>query len=180
MLSREVIVAAKARADAATEGPWDAEVGEDIEVNALSARTQWNGNVGTPARSWRTTDRILSVDDAEYELDEAEYEQRANDAEFIAASREDVPAMAVALLAVLDLHKRMHAVFSWNSGRRYEEPCPECDGKAGVHPCGCWADSDVQYVCQGCSEVDNGHVLYPCLTVRAITGQESGDSGASS
>lgn len=148
-LSRELIVAAKARADAATEGPWDAEVGEDIEVNALSARTQWNGNVGTPARSWRTTDRILSVDDAEYELEEADYEQRVNDAEFIAAARADVPVMADALLRVLDIH-------------------PMVFRHTGKRPTGAENLSGFeQYDCGHCKSP------WPCATVRAVTGEDS-------
>lgn len=79
--------ALKARAEKATPGPWDAEVGEDIEVNAGSARTVWDetGRIGRPARSWRTTDRILEVSDAEEQLEEAEYEQIAANAEFIVA-----------------------------------------------------------------------------------------------
>ncbi|HTN58939.1 MAG TPA: hypothetical protein VL043_11780 [Protaetiibacter sp.] len=87
--------ALEALASAATEGPWDADIGTSIEVNAGTARTQWNetGDVGIPARSWRTTDRILEVGNAEFELDEADYDQVAADAEFIAASREAVPAL---------------------------------------------------------------------------------------
>jgi len=87
--------------------------------------------------------------------------------------RDDVPAMVDALTKVLELHRRAHAVFSWASGQRYEEPCPECDGRAGVHPCGCWADSDIEYVCAECHRLGSSakgvyDYTYPCPTVRAI------------
>lgn len=85
----------EARVNAATEGPWEAEVGEGIEVNAGTARTVWNdaGDVGTPAKSWRSTDRILEVSDAEYDLPDEDYEIVAANAEFIAHARTDVPAL---------------------------------------------------------------------------------------
>lgn len=71
---------------AATPGEWDAECNEgdgEVEINAGSARTRWNesGTVGIPARSWRTSDRILEKDD----LWDDEFEQVAADAEFIVA-----------------------------------------------------------------------------------------------
>lgn len=66
------------------------------------------------------------------------------------------------LYEVLALHKRVHKVFSWSGGFRYEEPCPECDGAPGVHPCGCWADRQIEYTCQECD------VEWPCPTVLVI------------
>lgn len=82
-------------AEVATPGPWDAECNDgegEVQVNAGTARTEWHeGGWGTPARSWRTTDRILDRDD----LWDDEFEQVANDAEFIAAAN---PATILALL----------------------------------------------------------------------------------
>lgn len=94
--------AIEARANAATEGPWQAEIGEDIEVNAGTARTVWNekGDVGTPARSWRSSDRILEVSDAEWELPEDDYAVIAANAEFIAHAREDIPALVAEIRAL--------------------------------------------------------------------------------
>lgn len=67
------------------------------------------------------------------------------------------------------LHVRAHAVFSWaQGGVRYEEPCPDCDGKAGVHGCGCWADSDIGYVCAECDRGSKDTVPWPCPTIRAL------------
>lgn len=79
-LSRELIVAAKARADAATEGPWGYYTprggGSDPVFGAIPG-------------------------------DEVAVVKRPNDWRLIAAARADVPVMADALLRVLDLH---HAV----------------------------------------------------------------------
>lgn len=52
--------------------------------------------------------------------------------------------------------------------------CPDCDGKAGVHPCGCWADTDYEPVCAVCNQGHKGmSVPWPCETIRAIDGAES-------
>ena len=52
--------------------------------------------------------------------------------------------------------------------------CPDCDGKAGVHPCGCWADTDYEPVCAVCNEGHKGmSVPWPCETIRAFGGAES-------
>lgn len=75
-----------------------------------------------------------------------------------------------AIERVRALHRRSHAVFSWASGGvRYEDPCPECDGKAGVHPCGCWAEVDIEYVCSECKVGTKGSsVAWPCPTIAAL------------
>ena len=53
--------------------------------------------------------------------------------------------------------------------------CPDCDGKAGVHPCGCWADTDYEPVCAVCNEGHKGmSVPWPCPTIRALGGAEAG------
>lgn len=101
------------------------------------------------------------------------------DAEYIIAAQPSTvlaliaraEAAEVKVAAVEVLHRRSYAVFSWATGGvRYEEPCPDCGGKAGVHPCGCWADTDMEYVCSECKEGQKS-VSWPCPTVRAI--QES-------
>lgn len=51
--------------------------------------------------------------------------------------------------------------------------CSNCEGKAGVHDCGCWADEDRQPVCGHCNEGWKGaSVPWPCATVRALDGGE--------
>ena len=52
--------------------------------------------------------------------------------------------------------------------------CPDCAAKAGVHPCGCWADTDYEPVCAVCNEGHKGmSVPWPCPTIRALCGAES-------
>ena len=52
--------------------------------------------------------------------------------------------------------------------------CSNCEGKAGVHDCGCWADEDRQPVCGHCKEGWKGSpVDYPCETIRALDGGAS-------
>ena len=47
--------------------------------------------------------------------------------------------------------------------------CEHCHGKAGTHPCGCWAPTDRQPVCAVCNEGDKGiRVEWPCPTERAL------------
>ena len=51
--------------------------------------------------------------------------------------------------------------------------CSNCEGKAGVHDCGCWADEDRQPVCGHCKEGSKGiRVDWPCETIRALDGGE--------
>ena len=75
--------------------------------------------------------------------------------------------------AVKALHRPAHAVFSWNGGTIYEDPCPQCHGAPGVHPCGCWADTQLEYVCAECHRLgvlSKGvyDYTYPCPTIRAL------------
>lgn len=68
------------------------------------------------------------------------------------------------------------------------ERCPECHGAAGVHPCGCWADTDSLYECAECSRPDplnRGTVIWPCATRQlvdqleeAVTGQDRRNDNA--
>lgn len=153
-LSRERVVAAKARADAATEGPWhwvDPETDEpclpDLPCRAgyhedhayrLSLRTVTE----YPTAHVGLLPKFIIAEAEEFHEVEAEPGVWMHpDAEFIAAAREDVPVMADALLRVLDIHRREmfggDAVCS--SCLRYTFPMP-------------------------------GRVPYPCATVRAVTG----------
>lgn len=93
--------------------------------------------------------------------------------------RAERDALAARLAAVEALHRPAHAIFNWQSGMRYEDPCPDCNGKAGVHPCGCWSDTDTEYVCRECHQPGSGNT-WPCPTTRALatgttTNQEEGD-----
>lgn len=77
------------------------------------------------------------------------------------------------------LHRPVHFVFSWSGGLRHEDPCPECNGKAGVHPCGCWADEDMSYECLGCSlhDKDDRRVApWPCPTAALLDPPTEGEA----
>lgn len=49
--------------------------------------------------------------------------------------------------------------------------CSNCDGRAGVHGCGCWAEEDRQHVCGHCRG-EYGSVNWHCATLRALDGGE--------
>ena len=76
---------------------------------------------------------------------------------------------------IRELHRPVHAVFSWADGPRYEEPCETCHGAPGVHECGCWADTQIEYVCAECHRLGSGSIgvynyTYPCPTVAILEG----------
>lgn len=51
--------------------------------------------------------------------------------------------------------------------------CEECEGRAGTHPCGCWADEDRQPVCRHCDAPERGQTVpWPCPTIQALDGGE--------
>lgn len=80
--------------DAATPGPWESEwdIGEGtLEVLAGTART---GPDGDRPGTYNTTDLVLERDDV---WEEDDGEQHAANAEFIADSREAIPALLDAL-----------------------------------------------------------------------------------
>lgn len=106
MLSRELIVAAKARADAATEGPWVMVTQGGIE----SAHYRGPGE---------DTNSVAQTRNQE-------------DWEFVTASREDVPVMADALLRVLDLHR---AVMNDRRNGWLGDPYESCWGCGMGWPC---------------------------------------------
>ena len=76
---------------------------------------------------------------------------------------------------IRELHRPVHAVFSWADGPRYEEPCETCHGAPGVHECGCWADTQIEYVCAECHRLGSGSIgvynyTYPCPTIALLEG----------
>ena len=83
---------------------------------------------------------------------------------------DDTRRLVTALRAVLAVHREVQLVFSWSSGMDAMSPCPDCHGAPGVHPCGCWADQQIEYVCEVCkSPIGMGNAGWPCPTVHAIT-----------
>lgn len=138
----------EARAEAATPGPW--EWHPYMSSGATLAKPNHPGH---EVNILKTTDDWPPV---------------ADDAEFIAHARTDVPALVAALRAVLDLHQP--GSYSATKGELTAHPvCPTCHDKAGVHPCGCWREVDEEHDCLGCSRPDKGaYTQWPCLAVRAI------------
>lgn len=70
--------------------------------------------------------------------------------------------------SVQELHRPVQVVFSWTQGRILLDPCPCCSGKAGIHPCGCWGEQDVEYVCATCRNDKGRHVGFPCETAKRV------------
>lgn len=156
MNATERLAEIKARAEAATEGPWDYQ--------------PWS-QYALPSGDYAESILLANASDD----GEIIRGLRDEDGEFIAHARTDAPALVAALEAVLELHRPVHRIFSWSSGIRDEEPCPDCHGKAGVHDCGCWADEDMTYSCATCRSEKGGGVDYPCPTVTAINAYLTGD-----
>lgn len=75
----------------ASPGLWEVNEGDDeITLDKGTALTRWNdeGTVGYPARSWRTTDRLVEIDPEDYTEDEVE--GVVADLQYIAAARPEV------------------------------------------------------------------------------------------
>ena len=105
----------EARANAATEGPWEWE-GE--------AKAEWEEGANSLVPSRRPDDPVLYG----YGYDASGIEVKTPaDAELIAHARTDVPDMAAALRAVLEMHKREESP----SG----DYCDECFPKEWDWPC---------------------------------------------
>lgn len=123
--------AIQARANAATNGPWEVN-GPDERWAAISS--------GPDSVIHAYTEHASDCVGCTCERD-ADVAISAEDAEFIAAARTDVPALVAALRAVLDLHR------------------PEAWRGTGV------------LVCAHCRPAWTGsnRATYPCDTVRAIT-----------
>lgn len=119
----------EARANAATEGPWQA----DGSAHVLTA-----GNTATFVARCADPD---------------ESDAGALDAEFIAHARADVPDMAAALRAVLEVHQ------DGGESQGYLD-----DGHYG----------DIPHCCTECGSLGEYGVPWPCATVTAIR-QHIGD-----
>lgn len=70
--------------------------------------------------------------------------------------------------SVQELHRPVQVVFSWTQGRILLDPCPCCSCKAGIHPCGCWGEQDVEYVCTTCRNDKGRHLQFPCETAKRV------------
>ena len=111
----------EARANAATEGPWEWE-GE--------AKAEWEIGANSLVPSRRPDDPVLYG----YGYDASGIEVKTPaDAEFIAHARTDMPDMAAALRAVLKLHKE--DVHGWGPGESFCTECQQGYGLLVPYPC---------------------------------------------
>lgn len=121
----------RARAEAATEGPWEDvvdDLNEDVDVWHDREYRLWIANTG-------------NLFTASEEL----ARQTLADAEFIAASRTDLPALLAGVEAVRELH----------------QPEPYCNNAGHTNP-------DVE--CPECAEYCTADgEQYPCRTITALT-----------
>ena len=111
----------EARANAATEGPWEWE-GE--------AKAEWEEGANSLVPSRRPDDPVLYG----YGYDASGIEVKTPaDAELIAHARTDVPDMAAALRAVLKLHKEDGR--GWGPGESFCTECQQGYGLLVPYPC---------------------------------------------
>lgn len=139
------IEAAKALAQAATDGPWVAHTPHPA------------------ADSWIEGARILGMR-SQVALGISD----PRDAAFIAGARDAVPMMADGLLRVLNLHCAVPVY-------EFIEDCPDHDehetvfDSRGDAMCGASPTGDL--ACGECSEDRDEPVAHPCLTVRSLLGE---------
>ena len=90
-------------------------------------------------------------------------------AEWRTSTAAALPVIAKALLAPL---RELHYAADNDSARTPR--CESCQGRAGVHGCGCWADEDRRPVCGVCNEgIKFQSVPWPCPTVRLLDAIEA-------
>ena len=97
MTAADRLAEIEARANAATEGPWEACCYDSGHSRFEMACSVITADVGDTIVQ---LDALLRLDNERHAKDDG----RA-DAEFIARARQDVPALVSALRAVLDLHR---------------------------------------------------------------------------
>jgi hypothetical protein len=109
--ARDFLAAVQQRADAATGGPWTVERQSDAsDVNVRHMRPDDEPDLFVACTG------------------DPHYDGTVHDAEFIAASRTDVPRLVAALTAALDLHQPLPSSVS----ALYPEPLCEC---GATYPC---------------------------------------------
>ena len=131
----------KARADNATDGPWAARHRAGLDWLSHSPHVDIDGH--EPGSSVGLADAVDPLWGSLWPSRNA-----TADAEFIAHSRTDVPALAASLRAVIELHKPYpDEGMGWREDHTY--------GYVGI-------------VCATCGTPDEYGVPWPCGTVRAV------------
>jgi hypothetical protein len=90
---------------------------------------------------------------------------------------ETAAALPLAVDAILAPIEALH--YAANPDADRTPACDECHGKAGTHPCGCWAEFDRLPVCGGCyGEERYEAVPWPCRTRQACDALRAEYGGA--
>ena len=118
-------------------------------------------------------ERLRTLAEIDTETETVEVMWGLDDAILIAAAVNALPALLDAaaerdaLAAKVERVRALHRP-AYNDVAR-SPMCEDCGGKAGVHPCGCWAENDYEFVCAVCNQgTKNQSVPWPCPTVRAL------------
>ena len=156
---------------------WDTSTEGDPEGYVLTAVTGDGPHASANAKLYAHAPSDLAALIAEVERLRAtvivEQNRRQPWVKLAHQNAQEVKRLREQVDAVKALHRPAHAVFSWNGGTIYEDPCPQCHGAPGVHPCGCWADTQLEYVCAECHRLgvlSKGvyDYTYPCPTIHAL------------
>ena len=115
---------------------------------------------------------IFDVRDDEFDLDEWEDIYPTERERYQCDARAILPVIVAAVLKPI---RELHYPADNDAARTPR--CPECLGKAGVHPCGCWADEDQQPVCGHCYWLRSVREPWPCPTVRLLDQIETDSKG---
>jgi hypothetical protein len=159
MSAESVLAAMAARAEASTPGPWTTyrdgiaasawvlvDEGRDLYAEGSDP------NTSTPVCMIESDSLELSPDRGDA------------DAAFIAAARQDVPALVAALRAVLALHRPITTHDECDHEDRDE--CDAWETTDGLIVCG----PNLGSVCEECRNEDGDHYVdHPCATVAAVT-----------
>jgi hypothetical protein len=97
MIARDVLAGIKARAEAATPGPWEAMCSDSGHSKYELDCSVITSDIGDSICDLEGLDRVT--------LNERYKGEGDRDAYFIAAARSDVPRLVAAVEAVLDLHR---------------------------------------------------------------------------
>ena len=127
----------------------------------------YDGNASVCSIVVRVLPMLDQLDAAEAALNDAIlYEKEGRDA--LARQTPLYLAAEAALARVRELH------YPADNDPARTPRCEGCHGKAGTHPCGCWADMDREPVCGHCNQGHKGlSVAWPCPTIAAMGGGES-------
>ena len=176
-LTPETLAELRRLAEAATPGPWEAFGAVDgrrgerwlgVTTDMRATESARAGDVFAAQNCTRQDALFIAAANPAAVLallDDADA-LRAELAHMTEA-RDNARAEVERLTAKVERVRAMHRP-AYNDAAR-SPLCPDCAAKAGVHPCGCWADTDYEPVCAVCNEGHKGmSVPWPCPTIRAL------------